>query len=58
MYIFEKKKTFLEKNILVENLKSDVNEFSLVNKGGFKSEDVEGFSNLPKYIPFFYPKLA
>ena len=27
-------------------------------KGGFKSEDVKGFSNLPKYIPFFYPKLA
>ena len=27
------------------------------SKGGFKSEDVEGFSNLPKYIPFFYPKL-
>ena len=26
-------------------------------KGGFKSEDVEGFSNLQKYIPFFYPKL-
>ena len=27
-------------------------------KGGFKSEDVEGFSNLQKYIPFFYPKLS
>ena len=26
-------------------------------KGGFKSEDVKGFLNLQKYIPFFYPKL-
>ena len=25
--------------------------------GGLKSEDVEGFSNLQRYIPFFYPKL-
>ena len=29
-----------------------------LSKGGFKSEDVEGFSNLPKYIPFFYPKFV
>ena len=29
----------------------------MIPKGGFKSEDVEGFSNLQKYIPFFYPKL-
>ena len=27
-------------------------------KGSFKSEDVEGFSNLPKYIPFFYLKFV
>ena len=38
-------------------------QFEIVTKGGFKSEDAEGFSNLPKYIPFsilnlsklFYP---
>ena len=29
----------------------------LLGKGGFKSEDVEGFSNLQKYIPNFYLKL-
>ena len=31
---------------------------NLDTKGGFKSEDVEEFLNLPKYIPFFYPELA
>ena len=27
------------------------------SKGGFKSGDVEGFSKLQKYIPYFYSKL-
>ena len=34
-----------------------ISRVSIFTKGGFKSEGVEGFSNLPKYIPFFYPKL-
>ena len=43
---------YLEKPMYVRRT---VGTFS---KGGFKSEDVEGFSNLQKYIPFFYPKLS
>ena len=31
---------------------------NFVAKGGFKSEDVEGFSNLQKYIPNYYRKFA
>ena len=36
-------------------LQRDMNILQENYSSGFKPEDVERFSNLPKYIPFFYP---
>ena len=41
--------------ILQKIMKYDRYRSLSLPKGGLKSEDVERFSNLPKYIPFFYP---